>query len=175
VTSASQFYHSGIVQANEENGLLSSSTPRKFPAPSRIMAHIRRRRRGTKEGWDVIATAIKVWRPTPTGHRRANRRLLISCTVWWGSLIRTDNIWHILGLLSSWERPRMARKTTTKSYHLYETVIRYSCSRKMTPPNGDGKLDCEGICRPILLEANSSRCLCACFRHREERPVHRLT
>ena len=32
----------------------------------------------------------------------------------------------------------MARKMTPKSYHLYETVVRDSCSRKMTLPNRDG-------------------------------------
>jgi hypothetical protein len=35
------------------------------------------------------------------------------------------------------------------------------------------KMDCEQICQPVL-DANSCHCLCGCFTHREECPVHKL-
>lgn len=67
--------------------------------------------------------------------------------------------------------------TSTTQHETMISLVQKSCptlqlSETVETPKRKGKIDCMGICEPVL-EAQSSHCLCACFFHREECPVHR--
>ena len=57
------------------------------------------------------------------------------------------------------------------------SLVHNSCpvlqlSENETPKRRRVKMDCAVICQPVL-DAKSSHCLCGCWSHREECPVHR--